>query len=101
MPNEREIDDLEAGAELQQVAEHEQKMKRAGRTTLGAFIILLVGLLLYGIASVVDSKTKSGVTVIVPAVKGVDASDCRPGQWRVEGNQLVFTECAKAMFNGK
>ncbi|HSD12023.1 MAG TPA: hypothetical protein VLC10_00555 [Patescibacteria group bacterium] len=32
--------------------------------------------------------------VRTPAPRLIDATGCRPGQYRVEGNQLVFTNCA-------
>jgi hypothetical protein len=46
--------------------------------------------------------TSQGTTVVVPAVRGVDATGCQEEELTVEGNRLVFKNgCAKPVFYGK
>lgn len=46
--------------------------------------------------------TSQGTTVVVPAVRGVDATGCQETDLAVEGNRLVFKNgCAKPVFYGQ
>jgi len=105
-------DDLDVNEEMRRLAKREQKMKLAGKIAIIAFAVLLSCLLLYGVVRIVGDSVKSGVTaltgstesgitVITPAIKAVDASGCKQGQWYLEGNQLVFKGCAIPVFNEK
>ena len=81
--------------------------------TNGLIVAAILGVIaLFGVAFVVVRNTASSPAVVVPsapvpaaplstlpevrtpAPRLIDASGCRRGQYRIEGNQLVFTNCA-------
>jgi len=53
-------------------------------------------------APIAVQASSSETTVVVPAVRGVDATGCQEDDLVVEGNRLVFKNgCAKPVFYGK
>jgi hypothetical protein len=105
-------DDLDIDEEMEALAKREQKMKLAGKIAIVAVAVLISCLLVYGIMRVVGDNvadgvtaltggTESGVTVVTPAIKAIDASGCKRGQWYLDGNQLVFKNCAVPVFHEK
>lgn len=71
-------------------------------------LVLCIGYPIYkGLKRAIPAATAvivsdGGRTVTVPAVRGVNATDCQPGELVVEGNRLVFLNgCAKAVFHGQ
>ncbi len=110
-------DQDKANAEHAEVEKDDETIKPVGGIKrLLVWTALIVGswALVLGIAYLVYSGLKSdrqvapaasvvvsddGRTVTVPAVRGVNAADCRPEELAVEGNRLVFKNgCAKPVF---
>ncbi len=115
--------DAEAGATVETEAEQAPRSKKRTILWIGAFALGLV--LIAIIATMVEHamtrtpakavhkaavatapavtvQAPQQTTVVVPAVRGVDATGCQDADLVVEGNRLVFKNgCARPVFYGK